>query len=206
MLRIFELLEDGNRIDYQKYIDEDTLPPHIDRLRIPENSLHIPVPIEEIQHALQMHREVTVAEGKLHYSIVAGRDETLEGLVAGVRPDAFQYMLSQFIDRYWRMTSQRGYACVYNEAGISRQLFSTMFAYGRDYTPRKENIYRLAVVLKLSLPEARRLMDAKGYSISPNDRFDVIMKYCIEHHIADKNKIDGYLFEYCRRTLFSIQY
>lgn len=81
MLRILELMGDGKRIDYQKYIDEDTLPPHIDRL-------HIPVPIEEIWHAKQMHQETIVTEGELHYSIVAGNDETLENLVAHARPAA----------------------------------------------------------------------------------------------------------------------
>jgi hypothetical protein len=199
MLKILFDMENRKHIDYQKYIDEDTLPPHI-------NHLHIPVPVEDIEYALRMHNNDAVAEGDFHYSVVAGHDETLESLLAGVRPDAFQFTLSQFIDRYWRQSNQHGYACIYNEAGISRQLFSKMFAYPNEeeHTPRKENIFKLAVVLNLSLPEARRLLDTKGYSISAHDRFDVVMKYCIEHHIRDKFDIDDKLLTFCGRTLFSV--
>jgi hypothetical protein len=199
MLKGFFTMENMPRIDYQKYIDEDMIPPDI-------SHLHISVPMDEVKHALQMHTSEALIEADFHYSVIAGHDETLEGLLAGVRVDAFQYALSQFIDRHWRLTGQRGYACVYNEAGMSRQLFSKLFAYPHEeeHIPRKENIYKLAVVLALSLPEARKLLDTKGYSISASDRFDVVMKYCIEHHIRDKFEIDELLYSHCKRTLFSV--
>jgi len=119
-------------------------------------------------------------------------------VLAAYKPDDFQRNLFAYL-------REKGFEvpAFYNKAGISRQLFSNILTYDREYTPTKETLFKIIFTLELNYQEARDLLSKKGYAISNSLRFDVVMGYCLEKHIYDQAEIDRILFENAQTTLFS---
>ena len=60
----------------------------------------------------------------------------------------------------------------------------------RDYKPTKETVLAFALALELSLSQTEELLNSAGYSFSPSSLFDVSIKFFLENHYYDRNKID----------------
>ena len=61
------------------------------------------------------------------------------------------------------------------------------------YKPDKSTIIRLALVLKLTLPETQALLNKLGYVLSDSLVIDKVVAWCIEHNCYDFNKMDDIL-------------
>ena len=84
---------------------------------------------------------------------------------------------------------------VYKKANIDRKLFSRIRC-RTDYKPTKKTAVAFAVALRLSLPEMLGLLRCAGITLSPSDRFDLIIAYCVQHGIYDIFEINAVLFQY----------
>ena len=83
---------------------------------------------------------------------------------------------------------------------IDRRLFSKVRC-NENYNLSKENILRLCVSLRLNLEDTSKLLSSAGYSLSTNNDFDLVIRYCIDHNIYDIDEINGYLFDLTKTVL-----
>jgi len=89
---------------------------------------------------------------------------------------------------------------VYRKINMDRKLFSKIRC-NFDYIPKKVNVIKLCLSLNLNLIDTNKLLNSAGYSLSYNDKFDLIISYCIENNIYDLNIINDYLYSYTSATL-----
>lgn len=89
---------------------------------------------------------------------------------------------------------------VYKKANIDRKHFNHM-KNTKDYRPKKETVAALAIGMKLNMKDTNTLMERAGFVLSRSSKFDLIIRYCIEHQIYDIFRINEILFEEDQKTL-----
>lgn len=92
---------------------------------------------------------------------------------------------------------------VYKRANLSRQLFNKIRR-DRGYKPTKATAVALAIALELSLDECDDLLERAGFSLSTSSKFDVIVRYFIEHECYDIYKLNAMLFAFDQPLLGSM--
>jgi len=106
---------------------------------------------------------------------------------------SFSELLFQFIDNSGLTDSE-----VYNKVNIDRRLFSKIRC-SEDYIPKKNNIIKLCLALKLNMVDTNKLLCSAGYSLSTTNDSDLVLLYCIENNIYDI--VNDYLFTYTNTVL-----
>ena len=69
------------------------------------------------------------------------------------------------------------------------------------YHPKKKTVLALAIGMRVNLDETKDLLSRAGYALSPGNKFDLIVKYCIETGEYNIVKINILLYEYGEETL-----
>jgi len=203
MLVIKAMLDGVGKIDYQRYIDADLLPNK-----------------ETIQHELissfdlvsrkmaqkmrmlgltDLRRQQVLVNGHIDYELHNDMDETLEHSLKAEKPDIFPTLIATFNQK----NGNERYSTIYGRVDMSRQLFSQLCSFNSNAIPKRENILRLAFALRTTPEEAELLLNAKGYMFRETYRTDIILHYCLEHHIYNPQEVDSLLREHGCETLFS---
>lgn len=89
---------------------------------------------------------------------------------------------------------------VYKKANIDRKHFNHI-KNTKDYRPKKETAVALAIGMELNMKETNSLLEKAGFVLSRSSKFDLIIRYCIEHKIYDIFQINEILFEEDQKTL-----
>ncbi len=89
---------------------------------------------------------------------------------------------------------------VYKRVNLDRRVFSKLRT-NRYYKPHKRTLFVIAFALELSLDEAENLLKRAGYSFSPYDPADVIIKFFFEQKIYDLFTVNETLDRYGCRPL-----
>ena len=89
---------------------------------------------------------------------------------------------------------------VYKKANIDRKHFNHI-KNTKDYRPKKKTVAALAIGMKLNMKDTNTLMERAGFVLSRSSKFDLIIRYCIEHQIYDIFRINEILFEEDQETL-----
>lgn len=101
-----------------------------------------------------------------------------------VIPESFSDMLIRFQNER-KVTAPD----LYKAAGIDFRHYSKMIS-DRNYKPKKETAFALAIALRMTSSEAEEFIGRAGYTFSPSSLFDMTVKYFIQKGIYDRNTID----------------
>ena len=91
---------------------------------------------------------------------------------------------------------------VYGALHMPRQTFNKLIN-GKVKAPKKSTIAGIALVMKLSLAETEELLASAGLAFAPADKFDRIIKYCIENHIYNLYTVNVQLVNYKQKTFYA---
>ena len=120
---------------------------------------------------------------------------------AGAAPteldDLLEHLDVGFSETLLALIDQRGLADaeVYHRANLSRQLFSKIRS-NPAYRPTKPTAVALAMALELDVPATQDLLSRAGLTLSRTSKFDVIVRFFLEHGIYDIYQLNEALFAY----------
>lgn len=106
----------------------------------------------------------------------------------------FSELLFSYIDEIGCKDSE-----IYKKVDIDRKLFSKIRC--GDYIPKRSNVIKLCLSLRLDKVKFNKLLNAAGYSLNNNTDFDLIISYCIENNVYDFNIINDYLYTFTNTVL-----
>ena len=90
------------------------------------------------------------------------------------KKDTFLEYLFHLMDKYGYEKS----SSLYQKAGISRQLFSSLIS-EKSY-PSLNVCLKLALALECSNHECKYLLKKAGYTLSSSSKYSLIIRYCFE--------------------------
>lgn len=107
-----------------------------------------------------------------------------------------------FSETLLRLIDQSGQkdSAIYKKAHVSKQHFSKI-RNNPNYKPTKETAIAFALALELDAEQTRDLIGRAGYTLSNSSRFDLIIRYFIEHRQFDIVEINLALYEFDQRLL-----
>ena len=91
---------------------------------------------------------------------------------------------------------------IYKKALLSKQHFSKI-RNNPNYKPTKPTAISLALALELNLEETKDLIGRAGYALTNSSKFDLIIRYAIEHGKYNLVEINCMLFEHDQSLLGS---
>ena len=131
-----------------------------------------------------------------------GYERSLDGFSETDIDDVIKHKDESFQQRLFRLIDRKGLEDkdVYKKANIDRKHFSKIRS-NVNYNPSKKTALALAIALGLNLDETKDLLLRAGIALSHSNTFDIIIEYCIDHHMTDIYEINCILFNYDQPTL-----
>ena len=107
-----------------------------------------------------------------------------------------------FTERLIQLLNESGLknSTVYKKAQISKQHFSKILS-NPGYQPTKSTAIALALALELDLEGTQDLIGRAGYTLTNSSKFDLIIRYCIEHKQYNIVEIDMILYQFDQNLL-----
>ena len=107
-----------------------------------------------------------------------------------------------FSERLIQLLNESGMknSTVYKKAQLSKQHFSKILS-NRSYQPTKPTAIALALALELDLDGVQELIGRAGYVLTNSNKFDLIIRYCIEHKEYNIVQINAILYEFDQMLL-----
>lgn len=112
----------------------------------------------------------------------------------------FNNIFRQFIKDYNKKNNTKD-SDIYKKAHISKELFNKII--NQKTKPNKASILSLAIALELKADKLNDLLNSAGFSLTNTDKFDLVIKFCIEKGIYDIMTINEILYKYNLKLLGS---
>lgn len=172
------------------YIDEHYVAAHTEKSRGRQ--------LLDVEQAILNEPILRRSETEDHYTQIAAAPTapSLDERIANL-DEPFSTTLLRLIDAKGKSDVE-----VYKKANLDRKLFSKIRS-SQDYLPSKRTAIALAIGLELTLTETDDLLERAGYSLSPSQKFDVIVEYFIVNGQFDIFAINEVLFQYDQPLLGS---
>ena len=172
------------------YMDEHYVAAHTEKSRGRQ--------LLDVEQAILNEPILRRSETEDHYTQIAAAP-TAPSLADAVKnlDEPFSITLLRLIDAKGKSDVD-----VYKKANLDRKLFSKIRS-SQDYLPSKRTAIALAIGLELTLSETDDLLERAGYSLSPSQKFDVIVEYFIVNGQFDIFAINEVLFQYDQPLLGS---
>lgn len=103
---------------------------------------------------------------------------------------SFVDYLYELMDKYNIKSASK----LYNKAHISRQLWSSIIS--EKSNPSLIVCIKLALVLHTTNHECKYLLKKAGYTLASNNKYGLIIRYCIENKIYELCDVNELLKEY----------
>lgn len=102
-----------------------------------------------------------------------------------------------FASTLFRLIDERGMSDVecYKKANVDRKTFSKIKC-NQNYRPGKQTVIAFAIALELDLAQTQELLATVGLSLSPCNKFDIIIEFFIKRGNYDLAQINETLFEF----------
>lgn len=112
------------------------------------------------------------------------------------------YENETFSEMLLRKISEKGmtYPECYHKANVDKKLFHKIKA-NKYYKPSKETVLAFAIALELPLYEMRIMLMKAGFALSNTNKFDIIIKYFVEHGKYNIFDINSALFAFEQNTI-----
>ena len=159
--------------------------------------------VEESRPRTRRRRDMEICESKCMQEeflpcapMAASKAMSLEDMLR--QADAgFTETLLKLIDKTGKKDSD-----IYKKALLSKQHFSKI-RNNPNYKPTKQTAISLALALELNLEETKDLIGRAGYALTNSSKFDLIIRYAIEHRKYNLVEINCMLFEHDQSLLGS---
>jgi len=159
--------------------------------------------VEESRPRIRRRRDMEVCESRCLQEemlpcapAAASKALSLEDMLK--QTDAgFTETLLKLIDESGKKDSD-----IYKKALLSKQHFSKI-RNNPNYKPTKPTAISLALALELNLEETKDLIGRAGYALTNSSKFDLIIRYFIEHGKYNLVEINCMLFEHDQSLLGS---
>lgn len=116
--------------------------------------------------------------------------------------DIVEKKVETFQDKLFQLIQEKNIDEVemYKKGNISRQLFSKIKS-KKDYYPRKDTVFSLAIGMELSIDETSELLSKAGYVFNSSCKPDLIIQYFMYHKNYNIFAINEVLDKYGYKTL-----
>jgi hypothetical protein len=106
-----------------------------------------------------------------------------------------RHQSASFSERLFQHIDDKGEtdAAIYKKAGVDRKHFSKIRSIP-DYKPGKRTVIALCLSLELSEEETGDMLNVAGFSLSDSDRFDLVIRFCLEKKIYDIDDVNQALY------------
>ena len=159
--------------------------------------------VEENRPRVRRRRDMEICESRCLQEemlpcapMAASKAASLEDMLK--QADAgFTETLLKLIDKTGKKDSE-----IYKKALLSKQHFSKI-RNNPNYKPTKPTAISLALALELNLEETKDLIGRAGYALTNSSKFDLIVRYAIEHGKYNLVEINCMLFEHDQSLLGS---
>ena len=108
----------------------------------------------------------------------------IEKFIETNRKPTFPQVLFGFIDQKSANDIE-----IYKRAGIDRRHFSKIRS-NSNYRPNKNTAVAFALALKLDQNDTDSLLRAAGYSLSENETFDLVIRFCLKKKIYNIDSVN----------------
>ena len=101
---------------------------------------------------------------------------------------------ASFVDYLYSLMDKYGFtkaSNLYDKANISRQLWSSIIS-GKS-KPSLNVCIKIVFTLKCDNEECKYLLKKAGFTLASSDKFALVVRYCIENHIYDIQKLNNLL-------------
>ena len=146
---------------------------------------HLASLIEDCCEMMAMTKSCTAEAPRRRKVFSSSLAELLQKTDAG-----FSETLLKLIDKTGKKDSE-----IYKKAHISKQHFSKI-RNDADYRPTKSTAISLALALELDMEKTQDLIGRAGYTLTTSSKFDLIIRYFIEHRMFDITEINLALYEF----------
>lgn len=140
------------------------------------------------------NRTVETPEQQAVPMALPNNEDELETMLK-VKSETFQQCLFRMIDERGLKDQE-----VYFRANLDRKLFSKIRC-NPDYHPKKKTALAFAIALQLDMNETIELLSKAEWALSPSNKFDLIVAYCISHRYYEIYQINAILHKYHQNEL-----
>jgi len=93
---------------------------------------------------------------------------------------------------------------LYKLAGLNRSIKQKIEVSSDldPYKPDKDTVIKMGMSMQMDFDEMSKMLAAAGFALSKNDRKDIVIKFCIDKKIYNRDEVDAMVFEITDKSLY----